>query len=64
MAYVHEKASIPADRSRIELADPREVRWWTRLFGCSPRALIDAVARVGTCAASVERLLDEWAFRS
>jgi hypothetical protein len=56
MAYVFE--SLPADRSRIELDDPREVHWWAVRFGCSEGQLRDAVARVGDCAASVERLLD------
>ena len=50
--------ALPADRSRIELADPREVRWWAGRFGCSEEQLRQAVARVGCCAAHVERVID------
>lgn len=60
MSYVIEKTSVPADRSRIDVADPVEVRWWSRLLGCSPRQLLDAVSRVGDCAARVEQLIDSW----
>lgn len=58
MAYVFEKANLPADRSRIDVLDPAEIRWWSSLLGCHPRQLFDAVSRVGQCAADVERLLD------
>lgn len=60
MSYVIEQSSIPADRSRIDVADPAEVRWWSKLLGCSPRQLLEAVSRVGDSAALVERLLDSW----
>lgn len=60
MSYVLEKTPVPADRSRIDVADPREVKWWSKLLGCSTRQLLEAVARAGDSAAKVERLLDGW----
>jgi hypothetical protein len=56
MAYVFE--SIPADRGRIDLNDPREVNWWRKRFDCSEDQLRRAVAEVGNSAAKVEQLLD------
>ena len=56
MSYVFE--SIPAQRSQIEMSDPREVTWWRKRFGCSEDQLRDAVARVGSSAAQVEQVLD------
>jgi len=56
MAYVFE--SIPRDRGRIDLDDPREVNWWRKQFDCSEAQLRDAVAQVGDTAAFVEQLLD------
>jgi hypothetical protein len=60
MSYVLEKTPLPADRSRIDVADPREVKWWSKLLGCSTKQLLEAVARAGDSAAKVERLLDGW----
>ena len=60
MSYVFEKTRVPADRSRINVADPVEVRWWSRLLGCSPGQLLEAVARAGDSAARVEHLVDFW----
>jgi hypothetical protein len=60
MSYLSEKVPVPADRSRIDVADPAEVRWWSRLLGCSPEQLLDAVSRVGESAARVELLVDTW----
>jgi hypothetical protein len=56
MAYVFE--TVPADRGRIDLDDPREVSWWSKRLGCSPEQLRAAVAQVGRSAAHVEQLLD------
>lgn len=56
MAYVFE--TLPADRSCIDIDDAREVHWWSKQFGCSEQQLRQAVARVGTSAATVEQLLD------
>ena len=56
MAYVFE--SVPANRSLIDMDDPREVNWWRKQFGCSEEQLRRAVERVGPSAAKVEQLLD------
>lgn len=56
MAYVFE--TVPADRSLIDLDDPREVKWWRKQFGCNEEQLRRAVAKVGNSAAKVEQLLD------
>jgi hypothetical protein len=56
MAYVFE--TIPRDRGRIDITDPREVSWWRKRFVCSEEQLREAVARVGDNAAMVEQLLD------
>lgn len=56
MAYVFE--TIPRDRGRIDLDDPREVSWWRKRFDCSEEQLREAVAQVGDNAAIVEQLLD------
>jgi hypothetical protein len=56
MAYVFE--TVPANRSLINLNDPREVKWWRKRFGCSEEQLRRAVAEVGNSAAKVEQLLD------
>jgi hypothetical protein len=56
MAYVFE--TVPRDRGRIDLTDPREVNWWRKKFDCSEDQLRRAVAEVGESAAMVEQLLD------
>ena len=56
MAYVFE--TIPRDRGRIDMNDPREVSWWRKRFDCSEEQLREAVAQVGDSAAMVEQLLD------
>ena len=56
MAYVFE--TVPADRSLIDLDDPREVSWWSKRLGCSQQQLRQAVAEVGNSAAQVEQLID------
>lgn len=56
MAYVFE--TVPRDRGRIDLSDPREVNWWRKKFDCSEEQLREAVAEVGERAAFVEQLFD------
>jgi hypothetical protein len=56
MAYVFE--TVPRDRGRIDLSDPREVNWWRKKFDCSENQLREAVAEVGDNAAIVEQMLD------
>lgn len=60
MTYVFVKNSIPADRARINVEDPVEVKWWSKFLGCSTKQLLQAVARAGDSAAKVEQLLDIW----
>ena len=55
MAYVFE--TIPRDRGRIDLSNPREVNWWRKRFDCSEGQLREAVAEVGESAAMVEQML-------
>jgi hypothetical protein len=56
MAYVFE--TVPADRSLIDMDDPREVNWWRKRFGCSEEQLRRAVEQVGNSAAKVEQVID------
>lgn len=56
MAYVFE--SVPAQRSRIDMANPFEVMYWSKKFGCSEQQLRQAVDQVGDSSAMVEQLLD------
>lgn len=56
MSYVFE--TLPADRSRIAISDPLEVRYWAGKFGCSVDQLRRVVAQVGTSAARVEEVID------
>jgi hypothetical protein len=37
----------PVDRSRIELVEDHELRFWTREFRCSPEQLLNAIESVG-----------------
>ena len=50
--------TVPADRGRIDMSNPREVSWWTKRFACNEGQLRDAVELVGPNAAQVEQLLD------
>ena len=50
--------TVPADRGRIDMSNPREVSWWTKRFACNESQLRDAVEQVGPNAAQVEQLLD------
>jgi hypothetical protein len=53
------------DRTRINLSEGYEVRYWTERFGVTEDELVAAVAKVGNVADSVECELDrQWAFRS
>ena len=50
--------TVPADRSEIDVDNPRDVTWWTRRLACSEDQLREAVGLVGPAAAGVEQLLD------
>ena len=43
----------PADRSRVNVHEPWEVRWWCGEFSCSEQELRDAVRLVGVSAQAV-----------
>jgi hypothetical protein len=45
------------DRSRININEPHEVRYWTERFGVSEIALRQAVAEVGVAADAVSQHL-------
>ena len=54
-----DKTRVPADTSRITLAEDWEVRWWCDRYGCTEVALRRAVEDAGPSAAEVERHLRE-----
>jgi hypothetical protein len=43
----------PQDGNRINLNEPYEVRYWTRVFGVSEEELRDTVRRVGNSVDAV-----------
>ena len=43
----------PLDRSRIELTEDYELRFWTGYFACSSQELLDAIEAVGVDAPAV-----------
>lgn len=45
------------DRSRVNVNEPHEVRYWTEKFGCTEEQLRAAVGRVGVMARDVEEAL-------
>jgi hypothetical protein len=47
----------PQDRSRINLSEDYEVRYWTQTLGVSEQGLRDAVRRAGDSADAVRREL-------
>jgi hypothetical protein len=48
----------PADRSRININEDYEVRYWSQKFRCSEDQLRVAVSRVGVSADAVEQYLN------
>ena len=50
--------TVPARRSRIDMSNPSELRYWSRKFGCNEQQLRQAVSAVGESSALVEQLLD------
>ncbi|MET3890234.1 hypothetical protein ABIE41_001310 [Bosea sp. OAE506] len=44
----------PQDRSRVNLSEDYEVRYWTDTFGISESQLEEVVKRVGPSASAVE----------
>jgi hypothetical protein len=47
----------PRDRTRVDVNQDWELRYWTRKFGCTATELRDAVRAVGNVAHSVEAYL-------
>jgi predicted double-glycine peptidase len=45
------------DRSRINLSEDYEVRYWTQKFGVTAADLRDAIKKVGNSAKAVEKEL-------
>ena len=45
----------PADRARVNVNEPWEVRYWCKEFGCTEEQLLQAVQDVGTSAGDVRR---------
>jgi hypothetical protein len=46
-----------ADRTRINISEDYEVRYWSKEFGCTESALREAVAAVGPSASAVRACL-------
>ncbi|NOK01874.1 MULTISPECIES: DUF3606 domain-containing protein [Myxococcus] len=47
----------PADRSRINVNEPWEVKWWCNEFKCTEAGLRAAVKAVGVMVVDVRRYL-------
>jgi hypothetical protein len=47
----------PQDRNRINLNEPYEVKYWSRIFGVSEEELRDAVRHVGNSVDDVAQEL-------
>ncbi len=47
----------PADRTRINIHEPWEVKWWCKELGCTEQQLKDAVKAVGVMVKDVRRYL-------
>jgi len=49
----------PEDRTRVNLSQDYEIRYWTKRFGCTADELRAAVKSAGPMAADVERALQK-----
>jgi hypothetical protein len=49
----------PGDRTRINLGEDYEVRYWTETLGVSEQTLRDAVAEVGSSAEKVREAVGQ-----
>jgi hypothetical protein len=47
----------PADRSRVNVKEPSEVKYWRKQFGCTEQQLRQAIAAAGDSAAKVSQYL-------
>ena len=53
----HLKTSGPADRNRINVNEPSEVKYRLKEFGCTEQQLRQAISAVGDSAAKVSQYL-------
>ena len=53
------KKKGPADRSRINVHEAWEVRWWCKELGCTKAELAAAVHAVGVSASAVRKHLSK-----
>ena len=51
------KNNRPADRSRVNVHDPSEVKYWRKQFGCTEQQLRQAISAAGDSAAKVSQYL-------
>jgi hypothetical protein len=56
-AYIQEQKHRAADKSRIALSQPYEVRYWSKKFKITPAKLKSAVAAAGHSSKKVEAYL-------
>ncbi|MEZ5821293.1 MAG: DUF3606 domain-containing protein [Bradyrhizobium sp.] len=56
-AYIQEQKHRAADKSRIALSQPYEVRYWSKKFKITPAKLKAAVAAAGNSSKKVEAYL-------
>lgn len=56
-AYIQEQKHRAADKSRIALSQPHEVRYWSKKFKITPAKLKAAVAAAGHSSKKVEAYL-------
>ena len=45
----------PADVNTINIADPEQIRYWCRIFGCTQSELLAAVKILGPARMDVEK---------
>lgn len=48
---------LPEDKTRINVENPEEFRWWCGRLGCSDLKLREAVRKVGRTTNKVEQYL-------
>ncbi len=48
---------VAPDRSKIDMSEPQEVKYWTRHINVSKEILQKAIAKVGNSAAAVRKEL-------
>jgi hypothetical protein len=51
----------PEDRSRINLNEPWELKYWSKTLGVTPERLKEVIRQVGARTADVERYLSSTA---